>query len=32
MKKGYDFLLGIMHFTENDGYKNFLVFGPILSW
>ena len=30
-EKGYDFLLGRMYFTGNDGYQNFLVFAPILS-
>ena len=30
-EKEYDFLLGIMSFTGNDGYQNFLVFAPILS-
>ena len=24
MEKGYDFLLGRLHFTGNDGYQNFL--------
>ena len=27
----YDFLLGRMYFTGNDGYQNFLVFAPILT-
>ena len=30
-EKGYDFLLGRMYFTGNDGYQNFLVISPILS-
>ena len=30
-EKGYDFLLGWMYFTGNDGHKNFLVFAPMLS-
>ena len=30
-KKGYDFLLGKMHFTGNYGHQNFLAFAPILS-
>ena len=30
-EKGYDFLLGKMHFTGNDGQQNFLAFSPILS-
>ena len=30
--KGYDFLLGRMHFTDDDGYQNFLVIAPILNW
>ena len=29
-EKGYDFLLGRMYFTGNDGYQHFLVFSPIL--
>ena len=31
IRKRYDFLLGRMYFTGNDGYQNFLVFAPILS-
>ena len=31
MEKGYDFLLGRMYFTGDNGYQNFLVFAPILS-
>ena len=27
----YDFLLGRMYFTGNDGYQNFLVFAQMLS-
>ena len=30
-EKGYDFLLGKMYFTGDDGYQNFLVFAPMLS-
>ena len=30
-RKGYDFLLGRMSFTGNDGYQNFLVFAPMPS-
>ena len=30
-EKGYDFLLGRMYFTENDGYQSFLAFAPMLS-
>ena len=30
-EKGYDFLLGTMYFTGNDGYQNFLIFAPMLS-
>ena len=29
-EKGYDFLLGGMYFTGNDGYQSFLVFAPML--
>ena len=31
IKKGYDFLLGRMYFTVDDGYQNLLVFTPMLS-
>ena len=30
-EKGYDFLLGRVYFTANDGYLNFLDFAPMLS-
>ena len=30
-EKGYDFVLGRMHFTVDDGYQNFLVLAPMLS-
>ena len=30
-EKGYNFLLGRMYFTGDDGYQTFLVFAPILS-
>ena len=30
-EKGYAFLLGKMHFTGDDGFRNFLVFAPMLS-
>ena len=30
-EKGYDFLLGKMHFAGNDDHQNFLAFVPILS-
>ena len=30
-EKRYDFLLGRMYFTGNDGYQNFLVLVPMLS-
>ena len=30
-EKGYDFLLGKMYFTGDDGYQIFLVFAPMLS-
>ena len=30
-EKGYDFLLGRIYFTGNEGYQNFLVFAPMLS-
>ena len=30
-EKQYDFLLGRMYFTGNDGYQNFLVLVPMLS-
>ena len=29
-QKGYDFSLGRMHFTGNDGYQHFLVLAPVL--
>ena len=29
-EKGYDFLLGRMYFTGDDGSQNFLVFAPML--
>ena len=29
-EKGYNFLIGKMYFTGNDGYQNFLVFAPML--
>ena len=31
MKKGHDFLLSRMYFTDDDGYQNFLVFVLMLS-
>ena len=31
-EQGYDFLLGRMYFTGNDGYQNFVVFAPFLSF
>ena len=31
-EKGYDFLLGRMYFTGNDGYQIFLVFASMLSF
>ena len=31
-EKVYYFLLGRMYFTGNDGYQNFLVFAPLLSF
>ena len=31
-EKGYDFLLGRMYFTGNDGYQIFLVFVSMLSF
>ena len=30
-EKGYDFLLGRMYFTGDNGFQNFLVFAPMLS-
>ena len=30
-EKWYDFLLGRMYFTANDGYQNFLIFLPMHS-
>ena len=30
-EKGYDFLLGRMCFTDDDGYQNFLVFAVMLT-
>ena len=30
-EKRYDFLLGMMYFTGDDGYQNLLVFAPMLS-
>ena len=30
-KKEYDFMLGRMSFTDNNGYQNFLVFVLMLS-
>ena len=30
-EKGYEFLLGRMYVTGNEGYQNFLVFAPMLS-
>ena len=30
-EKGYDFLLGRMYFTDDNGYQNFLIFAPMLS-
>ena len=30
-EEGYDFLLGRMYFTGNEGYQNFLVFVPMVS-
>ena len=30
-EKAYDFLLGRMYFTGNDGFQNVLVFAPMLS-
>ena len=30
-KKGYDFSLGRMYFTGNDGYQFFLLFAPMLK-
>ena len=29
-EKEYNFLIGKMYFTGNDGYQNFLVFAPML--
>ena len=31
-KEGYDFLLGRMYFTGNDGYQNFLIFALMFSF
>ena len=31
-EKGYDFLLGRMYFTGNDGYQIFQVFASMLSF
>ena len=31
LENGYDFLLGRMYFTDNDGYQNFLVLDPMFS-
>ena len=30
-KKGYNFLLGRIHFTGGDSYQNFIVFASMLS-
>ena len=30
-EKGYDFLLGRMRFTDDDGYQNVLVFAVMLT-
>ena len=30
-EKGYDLLLGSMHFTGNNDYQNFLVFAPMFK-
>ena len=30
-EKGYDFLLGRIYFTGNDGNQNFFVFVPMLN-
>ena len=30
-EKGYDFVLGRMYFTVDDGYQNFLVLAPMPS-
>ena len=31
LDNGYDFFLGRMFLTDNNGYQNFLVFAPMLS-